>query len=515
MTSAPALLRSLMVYAICVPLAITIGYMMASPFDVASLTTLGLVSFLLLTPILLRWHHIWLFATWNTTMVLFFVKGKPAAWLALSVISLGIALLQYILNRRMKFIHVPSVSRPLIFLVLVVLITAWCTGGIGLSVFGSGIEGGKRYIYLLGSILGYFALISQPIPRNRVWLYVGLFFLSGISTAISELAFAVSPAFYFIFLLFPVSGSGLKAVVQGTGLGPFARLEGCATAGSFAFYWMLCRYGIADLFTLRRLGRLLLFIGFTLFALLGGYRGTMVTFILTFVILFYLEGLLRSRLLPIFLFLAIALAALSIPLASRLPFSIQRALSVVPGIPVSDMARESGQGSSEWRIAMWKHVVTQVPDYLLLGKGYSFNATDLDMAQMNAVRGTGQEGSELVGDYHNGPLSVIIPFGLFGAAAFLWFLAASFKVLRQNARFGDPEVQRINTFLLAYFCVKVIFFFAVFGALSSDIAAFAGLLGLSVSVNGGVAKPAVVPEPKVVFNRFRLHPGARPPLPAH
>ncbi len=43
---------------------------------------------------------------------------------------------------------------------------------------------------------------------------------------------------------------------------------------------------------------------------------------------------------------------------------------------------------------------------------------------------------------------------------------------------------------------------------------FTGLLGLSVSLNGGVAKPVVVPQPKIVFNRFRLHPGVREPVQA-
>jgi hypothetical protein len=28
------------------------------------------------------------------------------------------------------------------------------------------------------------------------------------------------------------------------------------------------------------------------------------------------------------------------------------------------------------------------------------------------------------GDYHNGPLSILIPFGLFGMIAFLWLLGA-------------------------------------------------------------------------------------------
>ena len=39
------------------------------------------------------------------------------------------------------------------------------------------------------------------------------------------------------------------------------------------------------------------------------------------------------------------------------------------------------------------------------------------------------EGAMLAGDYHNGPLSILMPFGMFGAIAFLWLLGAGLKVL--------------------------------------------------------------------------------------
>jgi hypothetical protein len=118
---------------------------------------------------------------------------------------------------------------------------------------------------------------------------------------------------------------------------------------------------------------------------------------------------------------------------------------------------------------------------------------------------------KLVGDYHNGPLSVIIPFGIFGAIAFAWLLVAGIRVVYQNYQFGDPAYHDMNTFLFAFFVAKVIIFLCVFGALDSDLAVFLGLIALSISLNGGVAKPVVAPQPKVVFNRFKLHPSVRRP----
>jgi O-antigen ligase len=169
------------------------------------------------------------------------------------------------------------------------------------------------------------------------------------------------------------------------------------------------------------------------------------------------------------------------------------------------MVRLEAEASSEWRVNMWREVIPQIPQYLLLGKGYCFSSTEL------AQIGQKLEGTELVGDYHNGPLSVLLPFGIFGSIAFLWLVVAGIRVVYQNYELGDPAYHNINTFLFAFFVVKVGFFFTIFGSLHFDLPMFLGLLALSISLNGGVAKQVVVPVPKIVFNRFKLHPSARRP----
>jgi len=101
---------------------------------------------------------------------------------------------------------------------------------------------------------------------------------------------------------------------------------------------------------------------------------------------------------------------------------------------------------------------------------------------------------------------VIIPFGIWGCIAFLWFLVASIQVLWANYKYGDPELKKANTFLLSYFVAKTLVFFAIFGGFYTDLVGFVGLVGFSISLNKGVSKraPAVRPQPVPV----RL----RPPL---
>ena len=99
-TAALPLLRSLVIYSICV----------STPYDLTSFTVVGLVLFFLLIPLLLRWHHAWLIASWNMSVVLFFLPGHPVIWLPLAWISLAISVLQYILNRNRKFLQIAELT---------------------------------------------------------------------------------------------------------------------------------------------------------------------------------------------------------------------------------------------------------------------------------------------------------------------------------------------------------------------------------------------------------------------
>jgi len=71
MSNSSVLIRSLVIYGICLPLAIGIGYMLSTPMSYASFSSVLLVLGLLLIPILLRWHYPWLVAAWNLNAVVF------------------------------------------------------------------------------------------------------------------------------------------------------------------------------------------------------------------------------------------------------------------------------------------------------------------------------------------------------------------------------------------------------------------------------------------------------------
>jgi hypothetical protein len=116
----------------------------------------------------------------------------------------------------------------------------------------------------------------------------------------------------------------------------------------------------------------------------------------------------------------------------------------------------------------------------------------------------------LSGSYHSGPLSVVLTFGLWGVIAVVWLWIAGIWVLYNNYRHGNPALRTVNTFLLAAFVAKIIFFILLFGDIGSDMLTFGGYLGLSVSLNGGVCHPA--PEPVPETNKFQAFDDIRPHL---
>jgi hypothetical protein len=251
---------------------------------------------------------------------------------------------------------------------------------------------------------------------------------------------------------------------------------------------------------------------------LGGFRTMLFGNIFIFSMLFFLERLYRTRLLLVFVLVGTLGAVAIVPLARHLPYTVQRALALLP-LDVSPEARMSAEASTQWRIDMWKALLPLIPPHLLLGKGYAISMEDWQMMGTDVAFRTvdaSQQGLALAGDYHSGPLSVIIPFGIWGAMAFLWLLIAGAWAMYSNYRYGDESLRTINTFLWVS-CVLFIFrFFFIFGGLNSDMMVLAGMIGLSVALNGGVRRPApqpvqaqppmvypakILPHPRPVFHR--------------
>lgn len=500
MTSSTFSPKILLVYGVIIPLALLLGYLLASPTDFTSYAFVGLVFGVLCIPILLKWHQPILIFSWNASIAFYFLPGEPRLWMLMAISSLGIIILDSLLNKKIKFVHVPEVTWTLFFFLGIVMVTGMARGGIGVRAFGSESYGGKGYFLIIAAAIGYFALSGKAIPQGKQHRYILLFFIATLTSAISNLAYTAGKyfgeGFWILFNFFP-SDYALSQASADFGLSSFSRFGGVALAMVGIYSWMMARYGIRGIFSTQHPFRLFFWCLTIIITFLGGFRSLLVIYFVAFWVLFYLEGLFRSQLFITFMLASVLTLALLIPFASHLPLPIQRTLSLIPVIQVDPVARMDAFASTDWRVRMWKAALPDVPKYFWLGKGFVINPTDLYMNEEGRRRGFVEdfEGALLAGDYHNGPLSLLIPLGIFGTLAFIAFTIACVRVMRKNYIYSDPHLKKINRFLLALFIARLFSFWVIFGAVSSSLATFTGLIGISVALNRGVRKAPPAKQP--------------------
>lgn len=481
--------RNHLIYGLCLPLALLLGYLLAEPLESSSLAVVVLVLSVLLMPLLMKWYHPALVLSWNSTFYIPLLSGSPPAWVCLVGLGMAFMVLSMCVDsRQRRFAGAGQAARPLIALGVVAFVTALLTGGIGLRVLGSSAYGGKKFVFIVVAIAGYFVMTSQRIPKNRAMLFVCLFFLSGATSLISMLAASAGGKLDALYYLI-TPGQGANAELGSFGTGMIRRGEWTGVSAAVCLF-LLARFGIKGILDISKPWRLLLVLFFLSAGLLGGFRSFFGCLLLTFGIAFVVEGLHKTRYLFVALMSgALCLAGLAV-FATKLPLSVQRSISFLP-IEVSPLAADSATGTVEWRVDMWKVLVQDVPRYFFKGKGYLIDPGELYFSFQNADQGFDlpAEWAIVAGDYHNGPLSVIIPFGIWGILALGWFFYVCIRLLYRYAKYGDPELQTINRALFACFVARVFFFTFLVGGLSADLPYFVSVIGLAISLNGEPPQP--------------------------
>jgi hypothetical protein len=261
----------------------------------------------------------------------------------------------------------------------------------------------------------------------------------------------------------------------------------------------MARFGLRGIFLSGKPWRLLYLVAAVGLIFLGGFRSSLLLFLVTFTLMFFWEGLHRTPVLLLMILLGALGGTALVPLANKLPFTFQRTLAFLP-LDLDADARGSAEDSTNWRLNMWKALLPQIPPHLFLGKGLAFSAEDFDemmtgnvLLDNTAARVDASQGSlALSNDFHNGMLSVIIPFGIWGVLTVVWFLLAGLKVMYNNAKYGDPALQLPNAFLLMLYAWEAFSFLSCFAGLqiASELASFGGYLGMSIALNNGVCQPA-------------------------
>src|SRR5262245_53613105 len=171
MASAFTVSRAQIVYSLCLPLAVLVGYFLADPMQSGSMAVILLVVGGLVFPLVMKWYHPLLVFSCNAVFAFYFLPGALPLWTLAALLGLFFVVLIRCVDSRRRLIIGGPVAWSLITLGVVVVLTAMATGGVGMRSLGSNTFGGKKYLFVLAGISIYFVLANQQIPPSRAKLY--------------------------------------------------------------------------------------------------------------------------------------------------------------------------------------------------------------------------------------------------------------------------------------------------------------------------------------------------------
>jgi hypothetical protein len=129
-------------------------------------------------------------------------------------------------------------------------------------------------------------------------------------------------------------------------------------------------------------------------------------------------------------------------------------------MPIDPVVRDMAAGTIDWRFMLWRRWMHDVPQYLLIGKGFAYNEASL-IASTRFVFTEYDliEPSVILGDYHLGLLSGLAILGIPGMLALAGFwLSEVFRHIRiQQMPWTDSRFKQYHFVFLLMAIINILF----------------------------------------------------------
>jgi O-Antigen ligase len=347
--------------------------------------------------------------------------------------------------------------------------------GAGFYQLGGNLWGGKVYLILLVNLF-FLLLIPGTIRMGRkMWtLTLALTLLAPVMVVLADAAYVYSGGrFYHLYYVFrPASSVGSTAfelTQQDAGLWrlqSFSQLK-LAWLAMLFFPW-LRRTPLGWMGVI-----FLVFMHFVLTALSGFRAALAITPVYLAVYLFLAYPQQRRRLVVLGCSSGVFLLLLLYALGPRLPSPAQRAISWLPGIQLDARVMLDADHSSNWRLNLWQIVWDrEVPKFWLTGKGLAFHPGKLvDQSEVQVDPWIELNNYIVTNDYHNGPLVLLVVFGIQGLIVVILLFFFGF---RRGLRFlrmewGDPCLRNYFLVYFTLYSVGVLGFIFIYGDLQGSL----------------------------------------------
>jgi hypothetical protein len=350
------------------------------------------------------------------------------------------------------------------FLFLLNMLLIIFVRGTGMSITGGATYGGGGYIRMAISLLFYSAATKIHLTEKQIRLILfGMLICSTVPLLAQWSIKATGGATGFLSNFISMSSSD---VAEGSYLAKEDALVRWNTGGLNTTLMMAALVVPA----IRK--RTLLSWGLIAVAvylnLMSGFRGRMIgQGVILFVWLVYDS---KNRQATFFKLAALGVLGWVVVLVILpvLPLAAQRALSFLPFVSehITDPSvARTAQGSIDFRVDIWDMAWKEVPKYLLIGRGFSEDITQFAWLQRYWYQSV--EFFYYMHNYHSGPLSLLLDFGLAGlflGVAFMWKVSRNaWTGVRRFCAGRNDFISKYYAFLTIQFTYMCISFFLIFG----------------------------------------------------
>jgi hypothetical protein len=406
------------------------------------------------------------------------LPGMIPPWVFMTV-SAGAFFMVRVATGRQRLSFKWTWMETALLLIAITILQAMVRNPVGLRAFGGETAGGKPYFLFAFAFAAYYLInASQPTIKSWRWAVI-LFMVFGIGDGLIQAVSAIIPEFAQVVGQIYSNVSFDEAMGQGIGYDIGERRFGFLMQIGSILGLITCSFwrpiSAANPFKPWR--------GFVaglavscLF--LSGFRSGVAALFFRFCV----GSAIRRKGLDVIIVsvmgVLVAVAITGSGNANRLPFGVQRVLTVLPvSLELDERAVSQAENSSQDRFDMWS-IVLKSDRYIqnkILGDGFQFSASEINaMAQAN-IKGSSfsnisfVERSLEVGNYHGFHVETIRFTGIIGliAATFALFVFAHFA-WRTIKFHRNSKIWGYVIFICMPFMIYPYWYWVVFGSFRAD-----------------------------------------------
>ena len=376
----------------------------------------------------------------------------------------GAAIITVVFTRKIPLSF--GISHLLLVLFCLLLIAIGAYRGFGLRFLGSNLWGGYAYVQILlaAGLVMVLPVVNMPASWWR-WAILAMACLS-VVPLIADLLTLAGFRLQEVRLFVNTTGVFSNEILeQQEGLG-IDRITSAGTTAQAMLIALLSWAHTRKLFDPRTPWVPVTLVCLVLLSFLSGFRLMTATIILiTFLVILLQRTLTLGRIVAGVIGCLVALA-LVYQFADSLPSNMQRAISWLPGIHISQTASLDASATVAWRLELWQQAMIEIRPYLWLGRGLAFSGEQLLRTMVNPES---IDWALVVGAYHNGYLSLEILTGFPGLVIGLSMLiAVVWRHWKRNGRnWNNPYLHLAHQAFLASVMASTIIFFTIYGDIST------------------------------------------------